>query len=492
MNVNLWFARDEDNEIVGVLKSSNDNAYTCPICASKVIPKALESKKITPHFAHIDKEKCSSESMLHWWFKHEFIERGDTFTIISDEKHTYTCEDFKTEVTFNLESGVYRPDIVVETDCGNEIVFEIASSNKKQVKDYIDRWIELDKTVVEVDIKSLTNESDIKDFKALYYKGKCFNFYKRDGGYYNTIGKMKEEMLRNNSYDIRKVKQLDWFWESISKYSIDRIEEMYFCIESMIIEDIEVFYKIVKKLKCNNILNDIINYKIKILSCYLEDVQNLTNIIEKFNITIDNRITVDMKINFNNNYHSEHNCSFNFDSKTKTIAIFKEINKSIEFVHKSKSKYNYKKFYELLKSDSIARKVTNKIKRLFKEHGDFCLNRLSQKSFNGKYFDGKKQESVDYYYYVFSFYSKSTNEYLNIDYLNDYLYALESEELFDYLCKRVDDEVYKSEYKLLNPKCTDCKNNFHLSFSERYFYIEKDLNIPKRCKSCRQKRKQNK
>jgi len=55
MNVNLWFARDNHGEITTIINSNNENTYTCPICNSEVIPKALESKQITPHFAHIDR-----------------------------------------------------------------------------------------------------------------------------------------------------------------------------------------------------------------------------------------------------------------------------------------------------------------------------------------------------------------------------------------------------------------------------------------------------
>lgn len=232
MNVNLWFARDVNNEIISILNSSNDNTYTCPICTSKVIPKALESKQVTPHFAHIDREKCSSETMLHWWFKHKFIERGDTFTIVSDEKHTYTCKDFKTEVTFNLESGVYRPDIVIETECGNEIVFEMANTNKKKVQDYIDRWIELDRIVVEVDIKSLQSED--KTFNALYYSGKCFNFNKREIKKFNKLKEMKDK-LYGTTKDIEIIKSIDWLWREVVNYhkNKENIEFLYTCYKNL-------------------------------------------------------------------------------------------------------------------------------------------------------------------------------------------------------------------------------------------------------------------
>lgn len=62
MNVNLWFARDNHGEITTILNSNNINTYTCPICNSEVIPKALESKQITPHFAHIDKNNLLDKS----------------------------------------------------------------------------------------------------------------------------------------------------------------------------------------------------------------------------------------------------------------------------------------------------------------------------------------------------------------------------------------------------------------------------------------------
>lgn len=223
MKVNLWFARNEQNEIVSIVDSNNENTYTCPICSGKVIPKAVESKKVTPHYAHVDVDKCNSESMLHWWFKHKFIERGYTFKIKTDEEIEFTCKDLDIEVTFQLESGTYRPDLVIYTECGQEVVFEMANSNKKKVQDYIDRWIELDRIVVEVDIKSLQNENNVKVLNALYYKGKCFNFNKRDGGYYNTIGKLKEEMKSSGEYDIELVKKLDWFWNEIVKYNNSEI-----------------------------------------------------------------------------------------------------------------------------------------------------------------------------------------------------------------------------------------------------------------------------
>ena len=49
-NVKLWFARDDDKNIVLINKANSDDNYSCPICGDKVIPKALESDLVTKHF----------------------------------------------------------------------------------------------------------------------------------------------------------------------------------------------------------------------------------------------------------------------------------------------------------------------------------------------------------------------------------------------------------------------------------------------------------
>ena len=38
-------------------------------------------------------------------------------------------------------------------------------------------------------------------------------------------------------------------------------------------------------------------------------------------------------------------------------------------------------------------------------------------------------------------------------------------------------------------KCKDCGKEFYMDFREVHFYEEKGLNLPKRCKECREKRK---
>ena len=38
-------------------------------------------------------------------------------------------------------------------------------------------------------------------------------------------------------------------------------------------------------------------------------------------------------------------------------------------------------------------------------------------------------------------------------------------------------------------KCKDCGNEFYMTYKEVHFYKDKGLNLPKRCKECREKRK---
>lgn len=231
MDVQLWFARNEKEEIVSIIETAYREKYYCPLCGSEVIPKAKQSAKVTPHFAHLNRNECKGESIIHWWFKNKFIDVGDSFVVTTDSNYIFTCSSILTEKTFALKTGNYRPDLIVTTECGQEVIFEIANSNKKKVKNYIDKWIELNRIVVEVDIKSLINVKEAREFKALYYKGKCFNINTRDGGYYKTIGKFKEKML-GDSYSIETVKILDWFWKELEIYAGNKNHtEIFDCYE---------------------------------------------------------------------------------------------------------------------------------------------------------------------------------------------------------------------------------------------------------------------
>lgn len=257
-NVKLWFAKDEKENILtinDITEINKNNTYSCPMCASKLIPKAIKSKQVTSHFAHVDVSKCG-ESMVHWWFKHKFLEKGDSFVVKSDVEKQYICKDVLVEQEYEVGEKVYKPDVTIITECGNVIYFEMAFSNKKKIKDYLDIWLELKNIAVEVDIKDLMNKGEIPTFKALFFEGKCFNT-KRNDTYYNTIGKYKEEKLRGeDSKGLKeRIQKLDWFWDDVLRYKNGHadIEHMINVIDNINKSDLFLVEKILKKVRCNDI-----------------------------------------------------------------------------------------------------------------------------------------------------------------------------------------------------------------------------------------------
>lgn len=560
MNVNLWFARDNDNEIVSILDSNNDKEYYCPICTSKVIPKALESNKVTPHFAHVDVTKCNSESLLHWWFKHKFIENGDKFSIKTDKEFDFICKSFETEVTFQLESGTYRPDLVIQTECGQEIVFEMANTNKKKVQDYIDKWMELDKIVVEVDIKALQNGNEIKVFNALYYKGKCFNFNKRDGGYYNTIGKLKEQMKASGKYDIELVKNLDWFWlESLKLNNSTKItEELVYQIDELIHKYGYEFINILKNNKCSNIKNLYLSHKIEKFEILL--YSSLTT--EDINLLMDSKLKRSIRTVYCYNsieieviiYDIENKRSECFRSVEKAKELLKRNihlirtnkllseykNKCDDFIKEIENNKEIKECLNVLYIENegvkleISPKVLNKrtIHQQKSKDGITLNLKLNYENYTinkGKYTINDVLDSKDFYGFVENFIkNKDNSKILQIKNLKDKIRSIKDfilskfskyGVLVQYLClKDFQNEIYvryryssikyqvsedlcidtidKDITELLESStiktCKDCETEFSLNLGEIDFYNNKNYDLPKRCKSCRDKRKQNK
>ena len=265
-DVALWFARNSIGEIKTINEVKyHDDTYYCPLCNSEVIPKALkENSKVTEHFAHLDKSKCTPESMIHWWYKNKFLQSGDKFIITTDRTHEYICKDVLIEQTYHTEYGDYKPDVTVITESGDVIYLEYAFTNKKKIQDYLNKWLGLGNIVVEVNLKTLLQANYGKDtykFNALFYKGKCFNTNKRDL-YYKTIGEYKERTYKNTEVDTEKKKEietLDYIWDLISQYKLMKLSKNellsklydYDCIFNKVIVNILV------KSRCTEIINDL-------------------------------------------------------------------------------------------------------------------------------------------------------------------------------------------------------------------------------------------
>ena len=276
-NVKLWFAKDGNENIVtinDITETNKNDTYSCPMCASKLIPKAIKSKQVTSHFAHVDAGKCNQESMVHFWFKHKFIEIGDSFAIVLNEEKKYICKDVLVEQEYSIGDRIYKPDVTVITECGNIVYFEMAFSNKKNVKDYLDIWLELKNIVVEVNVKQLMFKEEVPKFKALFYSGKCFNTKKNDI-YYNIIGKYKEEKFKGqvNNELKERVKKLDWFWNDVLRYKVNKvdIEHMTNLIENIDSEDRDIVNLILNKSKCTIVLKEYIANKLEKVRIAIEN-----------------------------------------------------------------------------------------------------------------------------------------------------------------------------------------------------------------------------
>jgi hypothetical protein len=348
-NVKLWFAKDTSEQIITIdeiNEQNKNNTYLCPVCGSNLKPKAVKSKQVTSHFAHVDASKCNSESQIHFWFKHKFLEKGDKFTVVADEVTEYVCQDILVEHPYEIENGTYKPDVTILTECGNTISFEMAFTNKKKVKDYLDMWLELKNIVVEVDIKQLMLKNDIPTFKALFYDGKCFNT-KRNDTYYNTIGKYKEEKLKGQFSDELKerIRKLDWFWDDILRYNKGEItvEFLTEIVKNIDIEEKFIVYDIAKRNKCS---------ELKDLREYLKEELKKYRSTHRFYYSIDKDSPIKEAVNKLNDFFR------NVDSGYKVVLSSNSVRKKA-YKYTRYSKIGYWKVEYYYYSVDLRHKLSN-------------------------------------------------------------------------------------------------------------------------------------
>lgn len=227
------------------------------------------------HFYHVNKSECTTESMLHWWMKHELLKGGDKFSVEANEVKEYICKEILIEKSYNTSFGEYVPDITIITECGNTIFFELENTNRKKVEEYLPKWIELNNIVVEIDIKDMINMT-IRDkkYKALF----------GDGIEYKIKGK---EALKNiiddyiggnitivTKEDKERVSKLNWFWKDLIKYNNGEldIEYMYDLVSGyMEGEDSNAIIQVIEHKKCNNLYEELLNLKAKKVEKYIYD-----------------------------------------------------------------------------------------------------------------------------------------------------------------------------------------------------------------------------
>lgn len=260
-NVGLFYARDRYENILLINEINDTNKeieLICPICGTVVKPRALNSDKVSPHFYHLTAIEHSGEAVLHWWYKNQYLIPGDVFHIdVDGRKYTYTCELMETEKQYKTSVGVYQPDVTITTTNGEEIFFEYNYTNKKNSDDYAEKWIELGRNVVEIDIKTLIAKKD-KVFKSIFFDGviRCKSRSER----YNVIERhISEQQIQ----DRLRIKYLNGFLRDVFRYNHQELslEDIVTIIDGMNENDKLYIPRLLKKLKCNNVLNDYSDYK---------------------------------------------------------------------------------------------------------------------------------------------------------------------------------------------------------------------------------------
>ena len=270
-DVSLWFAKDMNGRIITIDKANKNNKYICPICGSEVIPKALDSDKVTEHFAHIDRSECGGETIVHWWTKNNLLKAGDVFSVFTTEEKQYLCKDIKVEQVYDTPFGKYIPDATIECYNGEIIFLEVNVTNKKNVAEYYDKWKHLGKQVIEFNINNVYDMDNLEirisnRFKAIYYEG--YKPYVRDKKYVDFKNDILEKVVVKKEYKEEQLNDIEWFIDDLYEYKVNKeeykldaiineisyIKDTYTYEHTILVEDI-------MKKKCNSVVKDIVTRK---------------------------------------------------------------------------------------------------------------------------------------------------------------------------------------------------------------------------------------
>lgn len=461
----LWFAKDNKNELITInnLNKDYNGKYYCPLCGSEVIPKAIESLEVSPHFAHIDRSKCTSETIIHWWLKNEMFKHNDKI-FIDDNKIYIDTIDIEKE--YNTTNGVYKPDITITSTKGEVIFFEINYTNKKNILKYIPIWKELGNKVVEINVhKYITDNGE-------FVCDNIFNSICMDLDYKNKV-KLNSlcDKLELCNFDVDKLNSVKWFIESCFKYNLNIVDIEYIYNEFKAIynmDDIEINKFICNVLwssNCNVALRDIINYRYK-------------NIIKNTNINNENinikqhRLVYDRlfsnKIELECNYES---ILFEVDNCDLPLHIEDEY---VKYTTEWCDKYSYD---DIEFDDEIYNN-----KSLF----DIIYNLVPTDKI---YRSNKYNRSYIHCSELFDIFNKNRKFFLDIDKLikeNNLSIELDEDKdvcIFEYCCYNRD-YVYKNNiYDFINKDISYFKYNIELWAKNNIIYdnIKNNINYKKMC-----------
>lgn len=271
-SVSLFYAKDRygNPRLIDEIDDGNrDEEYTCFVCGAQIKPRAIESDKMSKHFYHVAGSECSAESVMHYWYKEMYLKDGDKFKLLVDGQYIdYECKELIVEKTYKTLAGNYRPDATVITTSGEEIFVEYNYKNKKKKSEYVDRWTELNKTVVELNISKLDDWKE-KIFNPVFYNGEslieddlemCHSMIKKC---------LTPEELNNR----QRVKYLNWLLRDFRRYMMKEIsiQELAVVIDNLNNVDKQCMVNMIKGLRCQNILNEYTEYKFEIAKEILKE-----------------------------------------------------------------------------------------------------------------------------------------------------------------------------------------------------------------------------
>lgn len=392
----MWFANNKQNEIIKIYDISEDekhDEYRCPICSGLLRPRQGEIKQW--HFSHMNAEDCSTEAFTHFWMKHELLKKGEPFKIkINGEIKEYICKDTLIEHEYNTSNGIYKPDLTIITENGEEIYFEIANTNKKKAKDYLNLWKELNNTVVEVAIKEMAGENRIDIFNAIYWDGKIFR---------EQVKELKDFVdieAKKNKYDEKKIEKIYWLINDICKYNNDELDIDVISDEIQAVEDEETRKLVVELLrrKCSNVMDDYIEYnkkksknilheKFDKLKIYTENCRLVYDRIyygHKIKIYYDNVLVNESETNYNNDDFLDNEILlFKKYEKIKEYVKNKYDNKYNSLIYKKENYYNSSYYFSIIDNKfELEKEYDECIKFIHKEILDFEKKQVELNNFN--------------------------------------------------------------------------------------------------------------
>lgn len=172
--VKIIYCYDENSNTIHYTKIERGGKYFCIDCGAELICR--DGNNNIKHLSHKNSANCggTGESILHKYWKENLINVGDTIELKNNrEVIEAKCIDRRVEFRFNTSYGLYIPDLIIKTDQKKYqfIIFEICYKNPKTIEDYIEKWIELDYLVYEVNIEGLSKDMDnkyINNLELLY------------------------------------------------------------------------------------------------------------------------------------------------------------------------------------------------------------------------------------------------------------------------------------------------------------------------------------